>query len=220
MFQKFKITEDDFVAWGIEEIKTLMPASKVVQTNWNQLKNNIKSGKVWIRGYGRDKKNGKINKIQELYDKAKFNVHICLDRTNNERPKKLMKRIIKYKVSKTDTQNHKAIQNYRISHLWGYTKNIYLFENPWNIIYTPIVIDPLTGHETPESKLKMHLKDKIYNLIYQKYGCFIDEYNNILEKDKRIKNIIEICENHKGDRFYEEMKKQWTKLTKENILQG
>ncbi len=221
MLIKLKITQDDFISWGINEIKTLLPDITTVEENWNRLKRCIDSGnEVYIRGYGRDKKNGQINRICNLYKEAGFNTSVRLDPTNNLKPQQLMKQMGKYTVGKKDTNNHIAIQNYKLSHLWGYTKNIYLFENPWNVIYTPIVIDPLTGHETYDNNLKLRFKEDIAKLVFGKYGKFIEEYNNILENDDRVKKIIEICENNKEDKFYMEMKKQWVKLTSDNVLKG
>ena len=220
MMKTLNIKDKDIIEWGIKEIKELLPRKSLVKEKWEALKENINSGgKVYIRGYGGDKKNGEIDKIQYLYNQAKFRVQVCLDVTNNSNPKQLMESIVKYKVGKEDHDNHEAIQNYKLSHVWGYTKNIYLFASPWNLIYTPAVIDPLTGHET-YNNLKRELKIEISNLIFNEYKCLIKDYNKILKKDRRIGEIIKICENNKNERFYMEMKKQWTKLTRDNILQA
>ena len=158
--------------------------------------------------------------MKDLYQQAGFKANIRLDRTNNARPQQLMKSMTCYRIGRNDSDKCIGIQNYKLSHIWGYTKNIYLFEAPWNIMYTPAVVDPLTGHETSDNKLKCLLKQKIFELVSEKYSIFIDWYNEQLSNDVRIKEFIKICNKHSGDRFYEEMKRQWEKLTSENMLQG
>ena len=92
MLIKLKITQDDFISWGINEIKTLLPDITTVEENWNRLKRCIDSGnEVYIRGYGRDKKNGQINRICNLYKEAGFNTIVRLDHTNNLKPHQLKK---------------------------------------------------------------------------------------------------------------------------------
>ncbi len=218
MLKALNIEDKYFINWGIKEIKELLPEKKLVEKEWKNLKKKIDSGKdVYIRGYGQDKN---ISGIQDLYKKAGFLCNIVCDTNNNSSPKKLMNIITNYRVQKRESNKFTAIQHYKISHIWGFTKNIYLFNTPWNMIYTPYIIDPFTGHETYDNNLKHQIKKVISNLIFNEYGCLIKDYNNILENDTRIRKIVEICECDKNDKFYIEMKKQWTKLTKNNILQG
>lgn len=112
------------------------------------------------------------------------------DPTNNAVPHKLIQRITKLK-------RNRDIYNYQVSHIWGHTKNIFMFEAPWNICYTPKIMDPFTGHET----------QGIWPTEYQKifiakanelYRPFIDEYNQILKSldvNKKLQEYILSLEN-------------------------
>lgn len=57
---------------------------------------------------------------------------------------------------------------------------MFLFEAPWNICYTPKIMDPFTGHETkgtwPQEYQQLFLS-KAADL----YRPFIDDYNNLIK---------------------------------------
>ena len=185
---------------------------------------------IYIRGYSQDKEKTWKN-LKQIYKTAKFQCDIKRDTSNNGHPPILLERI----TSKTKTKSHesdklKYIPGYKVSHMWGFTKNVYLFNCPWNIIYTPTAIDPFTGHELADSKLKQDMQKEIANLIFNKYGRFIQEYNNLLKTDPNIKKFKRKCQEKIKNlkqkitpkkeelAFYEDMLKQFQPLTKENIF--
>lgn len=183
----FQIDRDSFFEWGISA--TIFPPIDRVASEWEDLKNRIFSNqKVYIRGYGRDAHGTQMYK--DFYAKLLGNTHIEKDPTNNAVPHKLIQRITKLK-------RNRDIYNYQVSHIWGHTKNIFMFEAPWNICYTPKIMDPFTGHET----------QGIWPTEYQKifiakanelYRPFIDEYNQILKSldvNKKLQEYILSLEN-------------------------
>ena len=56
-----------------------------------------------------------------------------------------------YKSKKSKPE---LIRNYQFSHIFGRTKNIYLFTTPWSIVYLPKVIGPFAGHEAKGNMVK------------------------------------------------------------------
>ena len=92
--------------------------------------------------------------------------------TNNAVPQKCI-------VRSTGLKRNTDIFNYQVSHIWGHTKNVFLFESPWNICYAPKIMDPFTGHETkgtwPQEYQQLFLS-KALDL----YRPFIDDYNNLI----------------------------------------
>lgn len=170
-FEHFSIAKTDFYEWGIES--TIFPDISVVEKEWENLKYRIfHNEKVFIRGYGRDAHGTALYKgmYQELFG----NSNVTKDPTNNAEPQKIIQRL-------TGLKRNQNIFNYQVSHIWGHTKNIFMFEAPWNICYVPKMIDPFTGHETkgvwPGEYQELFLKK-----AYQLYSPFIDDYNDILIK--------------------------------------
>jgi hypothetical protein len=79
-----------------------------------------------------------------------------------------------------------------VSHIFGRTKNPFLFEAPWNIAFVPKIIDPFTGHETkgcwPDEYQELFSKS-----IRNRYKGFIDDYNSLIKKydlDNKINEFI------------------------------
>ena len=54
-----------------------------------------------------------------------------------------------------------------------------MFECPWNICYTPKLMDPFTGHES-SGKISSIFKTMFLKRAYSIYEPFISEYNNII----------------------------------------
>lgn len=178
----FQIDKASFFEWGISA--TIFPPIDKVASEWEDLKIRIFNNQtVYIRGYGRDAHGTQMYK--DLYANLFGNTHIEKDPTNNAVPHKLIQRT-------TGLKKNSDIYNYQVSHIWGHTKNIFMFEAPWNICYTPKIIDPFTGHET----------QGIWPAEYQKifiakagelYRPFVDEYNQILKSldvDKKLQEYI------------------------------
>lgn len=167
---RFHIDRAAFFAWGISA--TIFPPMDAVASEWEGLKKRIFSNQtVYIRGYGRDAHGTQL--YQDLYATLLGHTHIKKDPTNNTVPHQLIQRL-------TGLKRNSDIFNYQVSHIWGHTKNIFLFEAPWNICYTPKMMDPFTGHET----------QGIWPVEYQKlflakarelYRPYLDEYNQILK---------------------------------------
>ena len=147
----FAIDRQALFEWGIEAT-IFPPAEKVVQ-EWASLKNRVFTNQpVYIRGYGR---NGHGTQLYaELYKVLFGNEQVKEDPTNNTIPQRRIRQV-------TGLKRNKDIYNYQVSHIWGHTKNVFLFEAPWNICYTPKIMDPFTGHESkgdwPEEYQKIFL---------------------------------------------------------------
>ena len=169
-FASFNIDVDAFFNWGIDN--AIFPKDKEIKKEWNYLVERITTGcdKVFIRGYGRNARNTYlfIDLYKELFPLANVEV----DRTNNAKPKRNLE-------SMTKLRRNKNIYNYQISHIFGDTKNIFMFEAPWNICYLPKIIDPFTGHEAKglfPTKFQKLFKKK----VARKYRRYIDAYRKIL----------------------------------------
>lgn len=173
-FSENYISKDQFFEFGLRE--TIYSPYDEAEKEWSNLKFNIKNNKkVFIRGFGRDANGTKL--YQEFYKILVGNENITKDSTNNNEPTKLITNLTGY--SKIKKSNHEVIRNYQVSHVFGRTKNIYAFTAPWNIVYMPKMLDPLTGHEA-----KGEMIDE-YTILFQKqaYATFpklIDDFNEIV----------------------------------------
>lgn len=190
----FKIEKEALFEWGISS--TIFPSIDKVAVEWENLKKRIFDGKtVYIRGYGRDAHGTQLYK--NFYVRLLGNTCVEKDPTNNAIPHKLIQRI-------TGLKRNDDIYNYQVSHIWGRTKNVFLFEAPWNICYVPKIIDPFTGHETKG----------IWPLEYQRlfvakaselYKPFVDEYNQILKSLDFENQLYQYIESLKGQGTQKEL---------------
>ena len=176
----FNITEDEFIDFGISGI--IWPSIEKIDEEWLKLKNKINNHEeLTIRKYAQDKvKAADFNKIIE----AIFDCHIYSDGTGNNKPQKMIERLTGYVRNKT-------IFNYQVSHIFGMTKNPYLFECPWNVLLIPKMFDPLTGHESI-GNLTEKFKKTLQSEVVTRYHKYIEDYNKEMENvaEKR-DNIIE-----------------------------
>lgn len=167
----FQINKSRFYEWGINA--TIFPPIDKVAFEWDNLKKRIFNNEiVHIRGYGRDAHATDLYK--NFYINLVGNTKIEKDPTNNLFPQEIIQRL-------TELTRNANIYNYQVSHIWGHTKNVFMFEAPWNICYVPKIMDPFTGHETkgiwPDEYKKIFIER-----AYQLYGVFIEEYNQIMKK--------------------------------------
>lgn len=165
----FKIDKASFLEWGISSI--IFPSVDKVALKWEALKSRIfQNQQVYIRGYGRDAH--RTNLYINLYAKLFDNYKVKKDPTNNSAPHKLIQDL-------TGLKRNEDIYNYQVSHIWGRTKNIFLFEAPWNICYMPKIMDPFTGHES-KGTWPVEYQKMFYSKAKKLYQPFIDEYNEYL----------------------------------------
>lgn len=202
--KRFNIKEKDFFEYGKESV--IYVPKDDAKEEWNNLKYRITHNqKVYIRPYGNNGKNSNIfvDFIKLVFDNDK----IKIDSSRNSKPQMCLK---KY----TKKQRGKDIQNYQVSHIFGMTKNPYMFECPWNMAYIPKIFDPLTGHETKggwtEKFQDYYLKD-----AQKEFKDLIEDYNNIIEEyeiSDKIDSFIETL-----DDYSDKQKKQFKKDLLENF---
>lgn len=178
----FGINKKAFFEWGMKAI--IFPPLDKVESEWISLKERIINDcEVYIRGYGRDAHG--TNWYLDFYKYLLNNSHVKKDRSNNSRPQSIIRKI-------TGLARNKDIYNYQVSHIWGRTKNIFMFEAPWNICYTPKIIDPFTGHET-KGDLPGEFQSYLIKHAQKRYGKFIDDYNSIISSYDIRSKIDSFC---------------------------
>ena len=96
--------------------------------------------------------------------------------------------------SKTKNAKYNLIKNYQVSHIFGRTKNIYLFTAPWNIAYLPKIVDPFSGHEAKGEMAKEFQKLLKLN-TYNRFKNLIEDYNQIISTSNFQEKINEYIEN-------------------------
>ncbi|WP_151901383.1 hypothetical protein [Sulfurimonas hydrogeniphila] len=195
-FQHFKIDFQDIIEFGVE-LDTIYPKPDEIKVEWKSLINSIQNNnEVFIRGYGRDAKGTYL--YQELFKIILNNNNIKKDSTNNTKPTQLLQKITGFsKTIKKDNEKKKKISNYQVTHIFGKTKNPFLFTAPWNIVWKSKILDPFTGHEskgenTEEYKIAFIKKSK------ELYSEFIDEYNSLALKyfsEDKLEKAFDIMEN-------------------------
>lgn len=184
----FGIKPKELFEWGMQAI--IFPPDDKVETEWKNLKDRINNNsEVYIRGYGRDAHGTQL--YLDFYKYLFKNSNVRKDPTNNNKPTSNLKKM-------TGLGRNKEIYNYQVSHIWGKTKNVFLFEAPWNICYTPKIIDPFTGHET-KGDLPEEFKQYFFEYSQKKYRKYILDYNHIISSLEINKNLEEFCKKIEGD---------------------
>ena len=130
----------------------------------------------------------------EIHKSLFGNSNIKKDSSNNAYPTKFLKELTGYSKIKSKKYNH--INNYQISHVFGYTKNALMFMAPWNIVYIPKLFDPFSGHES-KGKLTQMFSTKLKDITYEKFKEVIDDYNSIVNNPKFIDSLNISIENLK-----------------------
>lgn len=188
-FNDFKINEERFLEWGIST--TIFPSTDKVASEWDNLKKRIFTNQtVYIRKYGRNDHATQIYK--GFYATLLNNTSVEQDPNNNTAPQKLIERMTGYK-------RNSDIYHYQVSHIWGCTKNIFMFEAPWNICYVPKIMDPFTGHEA-KGILSVEYQRIFRAKAYELYRSFIEDYNQIIKKldiENKLKLYISSLEEKK-----------------------
>lgn len=168
--QLFEVVDPQILLnFGINNIISI--ASEQAADSWASLKAKIdqKDDNLYVRNHGR---NGVGNLgLAKLY-KDVFKLEIKFDPTNNTKPTQILSALTGYR--KNDT-----IYNYQVSHVFGRTKNVYMFTAPWNIVFIPKVMDPFAGHEATGAHAR-EFQHKFKTIIYNKYRSQIEDYNEIM----------------------------------------
>ncbi len=179
-FEHFKIDFEDIIKFGIE-LDTIYPEPHKIKGEWHQLIDDVQNNKeVYIRGYGRDAKGTYL--YQELFKILLENTNIKKDSTNNAKPTQLLQNITDFsKTIKKDNAKKEKIINYQVTHIFGRTKNPFLFTAPWNIVWKSKVLDPFTGHESKGDNTEKY-KIAFIKKAKELYSEFISEYNSLALK--------------------------------------
>ena len=179
-FEHFKIDFSEIIEFGIE-IDTIYPDKNEIKNDWENLIQSIENNnEVYIRGYGRDAHGTAL--YQELYRILLNNDNIKKDSTNNAKPTQLLQKITNYsKTIKKDNGAKRKISNYQVTHIFGRTKNPFLFTAPWNIVWKSKMLDPFTGHES-KGKNTDDYKNAFLKKAKELYPEYINEYNILVSK--------------------------------------
>ena len=179
-FEYFKIDFLEVIKFGIE-IDTIYPDKNKIKKDWVSLIKSIENNEeVYIRGYGRDSHGTSL--YQELYRILLNNDNIRKDSTNNAKPTQLLQNITNYSKSINKDKGAKLkIRNYQVTHIFGRTKNPFLFTAPWNLVWKSKILDPFTGHES-KGKNTNDYKSAFQKKSKELYSEYIDEYNALASK--------------------------------------
>ena len=168
--KNFEIDINDAFSWGIEN--TIFPNMEIVEKAWIELRAKITNNQpVYIRGYGRD-----AHATHLYFDFYKYlfnNECVKKDPTNNAIPQRNIEKL-------TGLKRNRDIFNYQVSHIFGRTKNIFLFEAPWNIAYVPKIMDPFTGHEA-KGDLPIKYQALFLQKAVERYEKYVKEYNSLIQ---------------------------------------
>ena len=168
-FSFFKISDEELIQWGIQE--AIFPDYPRAAFEWDKLKKRVLNNeRVYIRGYGRNAHGTYL--YQDLYTEIIGNDHITKDPTNNTIPHRIMEKM-------TGLCRNRDIYNYQVSHIFGKTKNPFLFEAPWNLCYMPKMMDPFTGHES-KGELSNRFQKLFRQYSFDKYRPLIEDYNQLI----------------------------------------
>ena len=192
------VPKNIFFDFGLKNIITIEKGTVLYE--WKRLLNRINNSAedLYVRDFGRN--GNENNNVKKMY-KEVFNINIKFDPTNNAKPKQLLQNLTEFVVNKN-------LENYQISHVFGNTKNVYCFTAPWNLVFIPKIIDPLTGHEA-KGDFVVEFQNLFKKTIFQKFNEEIIEYNNIM------KTIYPNIENWVSKNIIEKKKESYLKEFKE-----
>lgn len=194
-FDQGYISKQQFFEFGLAE--TIYAPFDEAKKHWDNLKNRISSNdQVFIRGFGRGSSNTPM--YLELYKLLLNNSNVTKDPTNNAEARKLIETLTGY--AKRKHNNFEPIRNYQISHVFGRTKNVYAFTAPWNIVYTPKLLDPLTGHEAKGDFVREYT-ELFQRQAFDQFRLLIEDYNRLVTATKfcsKLSNSLNMLEDSRS----------------------
>jgi len=173
------ISKEEFFRYALE--KTIYIPDGKVQTEWKNLKEKVNSNKpLFMRGM----KDAVGNQLFfEFYAKVLKNQQVKKDPSNTQSPTKIMEDLSGYKKSKD-------LRNYQLSSIFGRSKNILCFNAPWNIVYTPNILDPLLGVDA-RGDLATEYKKVFHSHCYEKFQPYINEFNEMVTNTHFLREMEE-----------------------------
>lgn len=219
-FNRRYISKEQFFEFGLEE--SIYISFEEAKTGWNIIKDDVLNNRLaYIRGYGRNGLGTKL--FIELYKEVLGNQMIQVDPSNNTMPERVLNSYTNYRKNiKSDSGKLIKIQNYQISHIFGKTKNPFLFTAPWNIAYIPKIIDPFTGHEA-RGDLPAQYTRAFRNKAFELFGELIEEYNQLivdLQLKEKANSYIDRLENkpdaEKMMKFRDDINNELSRLIREH----
>jgi hypothetical protein len=90
------------------------------------------------------------------------------------------------------------LRNYQCSHVFDdRTKNPLLFEAVWNVVLTPKMNDPLTGHET-SGQWPRQFQPVFRNSVRYRFASCIEKFNAVADKyrDAIYRAAEDVAEQH------------------------
>lgn len=232
-FSQRPLTPENFYQFGLEKsiFADRLGGERVV-AQFNSLINLLEHGTcgvgddhkqkdLHIRKYSGSKTRSGL--YTELYKKVFPNANIIVEGGGNTRPKENLKKITKCQPYSSSEAFHVAadievvLKNYQCSHvLDNRTKNPLLFEAAWNLVFTPKMIDPLTGHETLgrwprefQPRFRDAVRKRFHDLMKQ-FNDFADKYRPQIQKglDEVVNAHPELGKDDK-ERFISDALAQW-----------
>lgn len=218
----FNIIEEDFINVGSLSIIDASIKMEQAKKEWESLIKRVESelddSIVYVRSYGR----GNYSEVWAKFLKEIFpNANLKEDETNNLHPKKLIQKLTDYSNKKYKSEKHthiKLLVNYRVSHVFGKTKNPFAFTAPWNIVYLPVIFDPLTGHES-SGELTLKFSKLLKSMIYIKFEENIKQFNDLMLKIEPAINIfIEANEANLPKGMKDEINRQFSPINNYDFM--
>ena len=203
-FEHFSnIKQDQLIEFGINSL--IFTPTNIAKIEWENTKTRLHSNQeIFIRGYGRDAHATQL--FFTLYKNLFGNNQIKKDPTNNANPSRLIQQWTKHSKTGKDGKfkaGTTGIQNFQISHIFGRTKNPYLFTAPWNIVLIPKIMDPFTGHES-KGEIADLFSARLKSETLSRYKDLIENYNQVVNADfqRKLKDEIKkLKENHTSSNF-------------------
>lgn len=199
-FAERPLTPEAFYKFGIENsVYADRISAKAVEDQFNLLINLIETGHdgdvarhgrnenhdyLSIRKYSSDRE--KSRWFVEVYERVFPNARIKIEKSGNTAPKQNFSKIAKCQLhspsKKPSVGMTLLLQNYQCSHVFDdRTKNPLLFEAVWNMVLTPKMIDPLTGHET-SGQWPRQFQPIFRNSVRCRFASCIEKFNVIANK--------------------------------------
>jgi hypothetical protein len=165
------LSKEEFITFGLENVISADPDKAAA--SWAKLVQKVKKKErdLHVRDFGRA---GVLNHhLSALYSEI-FHITIEYDKSNNSQPTRVIQEL-------TGHRKNKSIVNYQVSHVFGRTKNVFCFTAPWNIVFLPKIVDPLSGHEAKGDPAS-EFKSRFQKLIFQRFETEIREFNAIMNR--------------------------------------
>lgn len=210
-FETFGIMPQAICDFGLEN--SVFAEPDVAWEQWERLKKALFDDLLYIRARGIGDQDREFQFYKRLHTYLFENGRLERDPNGNHHPRQNLQRAVGWVVTIHPKEDTGVLVNFQTSHvLSGRTHNPLLYSAVWNIVFTPKIIDPLTGDEAHGEVAKL-FREVFLKKIHTRFAKCIEDYNRFIDEQKILSRINdfhdEFFKNDELARLKENARNQW-----------